>query len=58
MYGKQSLFSVVLVSMIPCICFFSFPDQITGIFTSDPNIIKVCHNAMLVSSIGFQADAC
>lgn len=35
MYAKQCLFLVILVSMIPCICFSSFPRAIIEIFTSD-----------------------
>jgi len=53
MYAKQCLFSVIMVSLIPCICFSAFPDQITMIFTKDPDVIKACHLTMLISSIGF-----
>ena len=56
-YAKQGFFTVMMFSIAPCLMFAIFPDKITGIFTSDPVIIDVCHNAMLFSSIGFFADA-
>lgn len=39
MYAKQSIFLVMLVSMIPCICFAFLPREIAELFTYDEAVI-------------------
>jgi len=34
-YARQALFLVIVVSMIPCICFTIFPEGIIRIFTKN-----------------------
>jgi Na+-driven multidrug efflux pump len=52
-YAKQCLFLVIVVSMIPGVCFTIFPNQISGIFTSDLNVIAACYYSLVITAIGF-----
>jgi len=53
MYAKQAIFLVMVVSLIPCICFATMPRQIASIFTNDEKIIDTCLLALTISAIGF-----
>jgi MATE family multidrug resistance protein len=57
LYGYQTIFLTIMISIIPSACLAIFPEEILYLFTDDIEVHEAARFGMILSSAGFIADA-